>query len=93
MHLWRKGRQVPCDKWRKNQQIQEEFDDYCDVDESLNPKGANRCSLDSECEGARKCSGSGWCRGESGCDSSVRPTRRDSNRNTDRKVTNSEFID
>lgn len=41
----------------------------CAHNEGDNELGANRCSLDSECQGARYCNSSGWCNGESLCPS------------------------
>ena len=32
-------------------------------DESKNPYGPNRCTVDTECDGARTCSVAGWCQG------------------------------
>lgn len=39
----------------------------CDVDESQNPMGPNRCSSDDQCHGDRTCSPSNWCQGNSNC--------------------------
>ena len=36
------------------------------INENLNAKGPNRCSFDSECDGARTCSAYGNCQGSSG---------------------------
>ena len=35
--------------------------DICGVNEANNPLGPNRCSNNSQCEGARTCSMYGWC--------------------------------
>ena len=39
----------------------------CDIDESLNSLGPNRCNSDSECHGERTCSQDSWCTGDSLC--------------------------
>ena len=35
---------------------------YCH-DEAKNPGGSNRCTVNTDCDGARTCSGAGWCQG------------------------------
>ena len=45
--------------------------EYCDVDESKNPLGANRCDSSFDCKGQRTCGASGYCNGEHGCDEEV----------------------
>lgn len=40
---------------------------HCQINESLNKLGSNRCEYDQECSGDRTCSWHGWCQGVSGC--------------------------
>ena len=39
----------------------------CDIDESKNRNGSNRCRKNADCQGSRTCSSHGWCQGNSQC--------------------------
>ena len=41
--------------------------EQCQVDESKNARGPNRCESSDECSGLRSCSNYGWCKGDSFC--------------------------